>query len=65
MSRTQAEDDDVFLSSSQQQYRKIMNENLNGDIFSQRIIGYHQKPPENDGMRFHSLHLEFGLSSDL
>ena len=45
MSENVTSTDQVMLSPSQQEYQKIMNENLNGEILTSKIISYKSKPP--------------------
>lgn len=34
-----------MMSPSQQEYRQLMNENLNGDTLQKKIISFNEKPP--------------------
>lgn len=36
----------AMLSPSQQHYRQVMNENLNGEVLANKIISFNQKPPQ-------------------
>lgn len=45
MSENIATTDQAMMSPSQQEYQKIMNENLNGEILNSKIISYKSKPP--------------------
>lgn len=45
MSENIASTDQAIMSPSQQEYQKIMNENLNGEILNSKIISYKSKPP--------------------
>ena len=40
------DNDEVFISPSKQQFQKAMNDNLNGELVNNKILGYSQKPPE-------------------
>ena len=38
-------EDEEMMSPSKQEYQKVMNENLNGDIANKKIISYKTKAP--------------------
>lgn len=39
-------EDSLMLSPSRQEYKQLMNENLNGDALQKKIISFNEKPPQ-------------------